>query len=228
MSAKSDVDDAESEDGFIGENDNETGAEEDQEWCLVVGNFEEYPFEQAVRATDSVNRIKTENEVAYYKLFIDEGLVDTIVTQTNIYAEQTIVKGITEESLGPSSRLNKWYPTDRNEVYRFLGILMWMGLDQKPSLSDYWRKSDLYWSNAAKSMSRNRFEIIVRMLHFSIMSNAQETDYSKCSHLLTRSMKNLKTTLCVMKMYASMKPWSLFVDDSSSVNISKVRDISLE
>jgi hypothetical protein len=33
--------------------------------------------------------------------------------------------------------------------------------------SDYWRKSDLYLSNATKSMSRNRFEILLRMWHFS-------------------------------------------------------------
>ncbi|GLV41813.1 hypothetical protein CBL_02998 [Carabus blaptoides fortunei] len=73
----------------------------------------------------------------------------------------------TSSSDGPSSRLNKWYPTDRDEVYRFLGILKWMRLDKKPSLSDYWRKSDLYLSNAAKFMSRDRFEIILRMFHFS-------------------------------------------------------------
>ena len=42
-----------------------------------------------------------------------------------------------------------------------------MGLDKKPRLSDYWRKSSLYWSEAAKIMTRNRFEMLLRVWHFS-------------------------------------------------------------
>ncbi|KAK9695310.1 Transposase IS4 [Popillia japonica] len=52
-------------------------------------------------------------------------------------------------------------------MHCFLGYLLWMGLDRKPKLRDYWRTSELYWSNAAKYMSRNRFEIILRLWHFA-------------------------------------------------------------
>lgn len=141
--------------------------EPEEEWEVVVGNFQNFNFQENVGITQDVLNLKNENELAYYKLFVSENIINTIVEQTNIYANQQLVKGICEESIGPSSRLNKWLPTDKYEMYRFLGILIWTGLHKKPQLSDYWRNSDLYWSKAAKVMSRNRFEILLRMFHFA-------------------------------------------------------------
>lgn len=166
--------DNESEEDDLTELDVET--EPQQEWTAVVGDFQNFNFQENAGITQDVINLKNENELTYYKLFVSEDIINTIVDQTNIYANQVIVNGICEESIGPSSRLNKWTPTDKHEIYRFLGIIIWMGLDKKPKLSDYWRNSDLYWSKAAKVMSRNRFEILLRMLHFADNELCPESD----------------------------------------------------
>lgn len=103
-------------------------------------------------------------------------------------------------------------------------------VNKKASLADYWRKSNLYLSTAAKFMLRNRFKISLRILHFRIMSNVQkETDYTQCNHLLTHSIRNYKKKIfCLMKTYALTRPWLPFVGHSSSVSISRASDISLE
>lgn len=111
--------------------------------------------------------LRNQNELAYFKLFVDEELLSIMVEETNIYAEQMIIDGICNETIGTGSRLNTWFPTSVVEMQRFLGVLLWMCLDAKPKLGDYWRKSSLYWSEAASVMSRNRFENLLRVWHFS-------------------------------------------------------------
>uniref|UniRef100_A0A1B6MQT6 PiggyBac transposable element-derived protein domain-containing protein n=1 Tax=Graphocephala atropunctata TaxID=36148 RepID=A0A1B6MQT6_9HEMI len=49
----------------------------------------------------------------------------------------------------------------------FLGIVLWMGLDKKPKLRNYWSKKNIYSSSLSKCMSRNRFEAILTYLHVS-------------------------------------------------------------
>ena len=105
--------------------------------------------------------------MAYFQLFMDEELLNLMVHETNTYAEQIIIIAIADESTTKGSRLNDWYPTTKEEMQQFLGVILWMGLDKKPRLSDYWRKSSLYWSEAAKIMTRNRFEMLLRVWHFS-------------------------------------------------------------
>lgn len=136
-------------------------------WGMVVGNKRNFTFEEDVGLTQEVIDLKNEDEFTYFRLFLDDEIMHMIVKQTNTYANQIIVKGITAENIGPSSRLNKWKETDVGEMFCFLGILIWMGLDKKPKLADYWRNNDLYWSKAAGYMSRNRFEILLRMWHFA-------------------------------------------------------------
>ena len=49
-----------------------------------------------------------------------------------------------------------------------LGIILYMGLVKQRKIQDYWKKDPLFHISAiAQSMSRNRFLIIFRALHFS-------------------------------------------------------------
>ncbi|KAJ8931163.1 hypothetical protein NQ314_015965 [Rhamnusium bicolor] len=90
-----------------------------------------------------------------------------MVRETNRYAEQVIIEPINDESITCNSHLNDWVETNAVEMHVFWGILLWMGLDKKPSLSHYWSRSELYNSPACKFMPRNRFEILLRMWHFA-------------------------------------------------------------
>lgn len=46
-------------------------------------------------------------------------------------------------------------------------IIMWMGLVKMPSISNYWRSNKLYNSIIPAYMSRNRFELLMSVLHVS-------------------------------------------------------------
>ncbi|KAL6419530.1 hypothetical protein ACFW04_013788 [Cataglyphis niger] len=76
-----------------------------------------------------------------------------IAEQTNIYATQIL-------SQKRSSRLNQWIPTNKFEIKKLFGLLIWMGLVKLPEISLYW----------------NRFELLLRMLHFVNNENANIED----------------------------------------------------
>lgn len=114
-----------------------------------------------------MDTLSGKTELETFKIFVDDELIDLMVRETNRYAEQVIIGKISDESITQHSRLNDWVDTNAIEMHVFLGIILWMGLDKKPSLSHYWSRSELYNSPACKFMSRNRFEILLRMWHFA-------------------------------------------------------------
>ncbi|GLV38191.1 hypothetical protein CBL_12837 [Carabus blaptoides fortunei] len=64
----------------------------------------------------------------------------------------------------------KWtaYESDSEEIKKFLGLLIWMGLARLGSIPSYWSTRDIYKNNVAvKIMSRNRFELLLSNIHFS-------------------------------------------------------------
>lgn len=57
-------------------------------------------------------------------------------------------------------RFSKWSPTNVNEIEKFMGLLLWCGLVQMPSLESYWSTKIRYKNNVVpKIMSRNGFEL---------------------------------------------------------------------
>lgn len=96
------------------------------------------------------------------------------------------------------SRLKKWVPVTISEMYGFLAIILNMGIITVPDIGSYWSTS---WvsqiSFFRKLFSRNRFEIILWMLHVSsiptgdtpkrlhkvdILLNALVTNFKKNMH----------------------------------------------
>lgn len=90
-----------------------------------------------------------------------------MVRETNRYAQQTIGNA----NLSRHSRLRKWKEVSAREIEIFLGIIFWMGLNKMPRLTDYWSKKLMFENKVKSFMSRNRFELILRMWH---LSNNQE------------------------------------------------------
>lgn len=88
--------------------------------------------------------------IDFYTLFVDENVLDFLVSETNRYAHQIINSRI----LSKCSRLKKWTPIDRTEMRNFLGLIIWMGLVNMPNLRDYWRTDFLYKTRVPEVMSR--------------------------------------------------------------------------
>jgi hypothetical protein len=82
-------------------------------------------------------------------------LIDKLVTETNLYAEQSI-----QQPMSAHSRMNNWVPTDHSEMRAFIGVMMAIGLLKKPTIESYWNKGDsflLYSPSFSQVFSRNRF-----------------------------------------------------------------------
>lgn len=106
---------------------------------------------------------------------MSDEFADLVVTETNRYAQQCL-------SRPASSRLDEWIATDKNEIKRFFRLIMWMGIVKLPEISLYWSKDPAYSHTLPRSiMSRNRFEVFLRMLHFN--DNDKENVTTACIKL---------------------------------------------
>lgn len=102
----------------------------------------------------------------FFKLFLDEDVINHIVIQVNLYAEQTISANPKRDK--PNSRFHRWHPTNSTEIRKFFGLTFLMGIIKKPKLSMYWSEDPLYTTPIfSEVMSRNRYELILRFLHFN-------------------------------------------------------------
>lgn len=68
--------------------------------------------------------------------------------------------------IGKASRLKAWKPTTAEEMKRFIGLLIVMGIVDKPTIHEYW-STDLLDAtpNFSQTMSRNRFQLLMHCLH---------------------------------------------------------------
>ncbi len=146
--------------------------------------------------------------VDYYKIFVSSNIIDLIVEQTNLYATQIV---LTKDTT-PSSRIHFWNPVDRDEIWIFLGILMYMGVVRLPKIEDYWSTDTLFKNDVIpKVMSRNRFQLILRFIHFADNDDPNQTDklhkIGMLSEMLLENFKAVYTPGPVLTIDESMIPF---------------------
>lgn len=108
----------------------------------------------------------------FYHLLVTEDILNKIVVETNSYASQQISKNIS-----PHSCVRKWKDTNLAEVKTLLGLIIWTGLVQLPSYELYWSNSVIFTTKFGSYMSRNRFEILLQMIHFSDNSQIDKSNH---------------------------------------------------
>ena len=93
-----------------------------------------------------------------FQLFVTNDVVDLIVDETNRFATQVLQSQIVTRR----SRLKAWSPTNRDEMKRFFGIVIYMGVIQLSEISLYWSKKQLYCGTIIpKTMNRDQFHILM-------------------------------------------------------------------
>lgn len=155
------------------DNHNEDGIQEefDTNWCVPVGNQARITFSNST----GINMCQTEifdctEPHSFYSLFVTDEIFEMIANETNIYASQ-------RKCEQQSYRLHQWYETNSNEIKRFFGLIMWMGLVRLPKIDLYWSKYEGFnLPFARKVMSRNRFEILLRFIHFNNNEDCNSSD----------------------------------------------------
>ena len=84
--------------------------------------------------------------------------------------------------MGPV-KYSQWTPVTPSELEAFMGFNFLMGLNPKPSVSDYWKRDTIYhYPPIADRISRDRYRDINRYLHFvdnSTLSPPQTPSYDR-------------------------------------------------
>ncbi|XP_053949337.1 piggyBac transposable element-derived protein 1-like [Anastrepha ludens] len=125
-----------------------------------------------------------------FRLFTDDEIINPIVLETNRYAEQQLIA----KELKRESGMKKWTPTNSDEMKKFLGLVLWMGLVRCGSIPSHWSTSEIYKNNVApKVMPRNRFELILANIHFANNETIPKGDRTgKVQPLIDMLQKNTK------------------------------------
>ncbi|KOB52358.1 PiggyBac transposable element-derived protein 4 [Operophtera brumata] len=96
-----------------------------------------------------------------FRLLVDDEVLDLMVQQTNLYAEQSI-------AANPGGRLTRWKPVTKEDIEKFMGIYLVTGIIRFPTLECYWKRDPIYYHPLMHmiKMSYNRFVSILRCWHF--------------------------------------------------------------
>ena len=103
-------------------------------------------------------------ELDFFLLLVDNRILNNIVKESNIYAEQSLKAAHQDVS--------KWNKIDLAELKAFLGLLIVMSIHKVPWLRDYWSESWALGVPAfAQVMPRNRFFDILVRIHLANNEN---------------------------------------------------------
>ena len=141
-------------------------------WVDVDSNDEETPPDFPFTADPGfkVQSAGWSNVSQLIDLYFTDDFIELLVAQTNLYCNQCM----SSRRIRCNSRLRAWKDTTSTEMRVFLGLLLHMGTVNLPTLEHYWKKDDLYSMPLFNGiMSRNRFQLILRHLHFT---NNEEDD----------------------------------------------------
>ncbi|XP_036327488.1 piggyBac transposable element-derived protein 3-like [Rhagoletis pomonella] len=122
-------------------------------------DFEFGPPDEAAVQPLQKNRGKTPFEL--FLQFFDEEIMEMLVVNTNIYAHQNnIVTDITKQ-----------------QIYRFIGILILSGYHKVPHVEHYWSTQQTQVYHVVKqALSRYNFQLIKRIFHLMDNNEIESTD----------------------------------------------------
>ncbi|CAG2189528.1 CHD4 [Mytilus edulis] len=105
--------------------------------------------------------------VDFLRLILDDVFFDTLVLETNRYATDFFATP-DGQNLKPHSCFKQWEDVNRDDMSRFIGMIIAMGLVQQQDLHDYWSKDELLETPFfRKIMPRNKFLLMLSFLHLN-------------------------------------------------------------
>ena len=122
------------------------------------------------------NLSEVERMKHFIKPFLPDSVFQYLADATNKRAEMFFSE-LDEEQ--PPKRLIAWKDTTCDEMKKLIGIMFYMGLVQKPAIEDYWSLDPLFHTSYLmnmESLSRDRFQILLRFLRFANYDEISEND----------------------------------------------------
>ena len=130
-----------------------------------------------------VNVQDTEDPILFFELYFDDALINLIVQQTNLYAQQVIAEK--DGRLKKRSRMKEWKETDADEIKLYLAMLLLQGIVRKPKETLYFsKKSSLNTPFFRRIFSCDRFLLLSKFLHFT--NNDDTEDVSSVPQKLVK------------------------------------------
>ncbi|XP_052738468.1 piggyBac transposable element-derived protein 4-like [Bicyclus anynana] len=127
-----------------------------------------------------------------FRLMIDDELLDLIVRETNANA----IRVGNAQNVKQNSRIKSWKDLTKEELLTFLGLLLHTGTIRLNRLSDYWKRHYLFNIPCfGQFMSRNRFLLILRCLHFTSVTS-EEDRLNKIRPFMDHFNNKMKTIYC--------------------------------
>jgi len=132
--------------------------------------------------------------MSYFDQYIPPELTELVVDQTNLNAQQQIAK--MPHPVTKQAHSEEWKPVTVIKMKKFLGLIFVTGIVRKPRLELYWSTRGIFQTPVfPQTMSRNRFQLIERHLHFNV-NNAAGTNedhlYKICT-ILDIVVNNFRT-----------------------------------
>ncbi|CAH2100875.1 unnamed protein product [Euphydryas editha] len=135
--------------------DTDSSDDEENTWKKVL-----FPQKPDVDSFDSVTLQSKQffpsrtRPVSYFSIFFNEDVIELILTQTNIYAEQ--------------NRSRNWTAVNSAEIKAFIGMIIMMGINPLPSIDLFWSSDPFFRNNEiAAVMPIKRFKKILENVHLN-------------------------------------------------------------
>lgn len=134
-----------------------------------VPNWSNEPTNMRVFQFSKTNRllqpIPGNNEpIDYFRAIFDDEILNLIVNETNHYAEEVFMS----EGISEKSRITRWKAVTPDEMLTFIALVLHTGTIRLNRLQDYWKGHPLFNLKCfSQHMSRDRFLVIMRCLHFA-------------------------------------------------------------
>ncbi|XP_022181583.1 piggyBac transposable element-derived protein 4-like [Myzus persicae] len=121
------------------------------------------PSQPIIFSQNSGLKVQTagHKEIDYFNLLVSDSFYNLVIDETNLYAVEILSKSSAQ------ARISHWKDLTVDEFKVFLGLLFHTGTIRLNKLEDYWKTDDLFDLQCFRThMSRNRFLLILRALHF--------------------------------------------------------------
>lgn len=165
-------DEDDSQCGFSSD-DGMDATDDDEDENVPLINWKRVPFNEPIRVTKfpltakpgiTVDVDESWTALDYVKLFLDNNIMNTIVLETNKYADKHLAKK--KRSKRASKLL--WYPVTIDEMWVFFAVLIYQAIIIKPKQRWYWTRNKMFETSFVRNMmNMARFEHIMKFLHFA-------------------------------------------------------------
>ncbi|KAJ8044746.1 Optic atrophy 3 protein-like [Holothuria leucospilota] len=155
--------------------------EEDRHGCLGAWIWNDFKAENAYineeitftgeggGMSEAAQRARTELDC--FRLFFTTAVIDNLVKQTNLYAQQI---GARESYLG-------WTPVGREDILAFMGVAMAMSVSHKGDVNEYWTTEEILeqpWFSSVMSV----YHWLDVNLKMRILGLGKATEVAPLSH----------------------------------------------